>query len=230
MTTVFGEVNWDDSLDTGGGGDKKQLNKDLFLRLGEGDNELRLITQPHQYLVHKYKKDPSNNKDYGQKILCSKIHGSCAVCDLDDKAKPRWLFGVIDRVTNKTKILDVGSAVMQQLKKIVRNPKFGDPTKYDINIVVDKNGGPSGYYTVQAYSKEPLSAEDQKSRDDFDLSDLKRRVTPLTPEKVQEKLNKINGSSPTTTANTATPSRAAVVNVSDDEDLDEAFPAYNSNN
>lgn len=229
MTTVkYGEMSWtDNSLNVGS--DKKTVNKDLFLRLSEGDNELRLITQPHQYLVHKYKKDPTNPKDFGQKIRCSIIHGSCAVCELNDVAKPRWLFGVIDRKTGASKILDVGSAVLQQLKKWVSNTKFGDPTKYDINVVVDKRGGPAGYYTVQAYPKEPLSAEDQKVRDSFDMEELKRLTTPLTPEKVQERMSKINGGDTNGHSTTRTATTTPTVNVTDDEDLNEAFPAYNGN-
>lgn len=220
MTTTFGEMNWNDkSLDSTTGGNR-ETNKDLFLRLVEGNNELRLITAPFQYLVHKYKKDPTDKKDYGQKVLCSSIHGSCAVCATGDQAKLRWLFGVIDRKTGQPKILDVGGLVMEQLKENARNPKIGEPTKYDINIFVNKKGGPAGYYKVQTYQREPLSAEDQKMRDEFDINDLKRRVTPLSPEKVQERLDKIHGN--------AAP-RAPLpptVNVTDDEDIDEEFPAF----
>lgn len=56
MTTqIFGEVAWNDDL--GGQDGKKFANsKDLFLRLDEGPNEIRLVTQPYQYLVHKFKK------------------------------------------------------------------------------------------------------------------------------------------------------------------------------
>ena len=163
MSMVFGEMNWsDESLDVGGN-NRKEFNKDLFLRLSDGSNEVRLITQPYQYLVHKYKKNPEDKKDFGQKILCSQIHGRCPVCDTGDKPKARWLLGVIDRATNKAKILDVSYTVMQQLKTNARNPKIGDPTKYDINIVVNKSAGATGYYTVQTYQKEPLSVAERGS-------------------------------------------------------------------
>jgi hypothetical protein len=232
MTVIYGEVDWsDDSLDFGA--DRNSLNKDLFMRLSDGDNELRLITSPFQYLVHKYKKDPNNPKDYGKKIMCSSPEGRCPLCELGDKQKQRWFFGVIDRKTNTTKILDVGPGVMQHLKKLARNPKFGDPTKYDINIVVDEKGGPANYYTVQAYPKEPLSAEDQQKRDMFNVDDLKRRVTPPSYEKVKEMLDKINADSNVSTVPQSREFRAKsqtlASSVTNDDDLDEAFPAYNGN-
>src|SRR6185436_3710013 len=187
--TTFGEISYNDEVY----GDRKINNsKDLFLRLDEGDNELRLLTNPFQYLVHKIKKDPTNPKDFGQKVPCSAIHGSCPAC-AGDKAKPRWLYGVIVRKTGTYKIFDVSFAVFSQIRKLAKNPRWGDPTKYDINIVVDKNGGATGYYSVQPIPKEPLSGEDQRTKDNADLDDLKRRVTPPTADVVQKRLDKIFG-------------------------------------
>jgi hypothetical protein len=231
--TTFGEVSWtDDSFD----GDKKYPNsKDLFLRLKEGDNEMRLITQPYQYLVHKYKKE--NDPGYGTKVNCSAINGSCPLCEAGDKAKPRWFLGVISRDTGTFKILDISYAVFSQIRKYAKNTKtWGDPSKYDINIVVDKAGGATGYYSVQPCSKEPLSAEDQKIKDGVDLSDLQRRVTPPTPQQVQARLDKINGVGEGSAAPTAagkkavqvkTVAKAPTVSMTDDEEIGESFPPYN---
>lgn len=227
--TTFGEVSWNDDLD--GFNSKKTNSKDLFLKLDEGSNEVRLITAPFQYLVHKYKKDETDK--FGQKVSCSAVHGKCPLCDMGDKAKPRWLLGVISRKTGTYKILDVSYAVFSSIRKLARNTtRWGDPTKYDIDIVVDKNGGATGYYSVQPVSKEPLSAEDQKIKDNVDLDDLKRRVTPPNPEFVQARLNKINGVGGQASPKTATsaPAKAATppVNMSDDENLDDAFPAHDA--
>lgn len=231
--STFGEVSWND--DVFPGDNKKQTNsKDLFLRLDEGPNEIRILTQPHQYLVHKYKKEGDNG--FGQKVQCSAIHGSCPLCADGDKAKPRWLLGVISRKTGTYKILDISFAVFSQIRKYNKNPRFGDPTKYDINIEVDKNGGATGYYSVQALPKEPLSAADQVIKDSIDFDDLKRRVTPPTPEKVQARLDKINGVTTNGAPATSAPAPAAVkkstkaaapaVSMTDDEELDKTFPNY----
>ena len=228
-TQTFGEVSWDSDA-FGGDGKKNTNSKDLFLRLDEGSNEMRLITQPFQYLVHKYKKE--GDAGFGQKVHCSAIHGSCPLCSLGDKAKPRWLLGVISRKTNTYKILDISFAVFSQIRKYAKNAqRWGDPTKYDIDVVVDKNGGATGYYSVQALPKEPLSATDQVIKDSVDFDDLKRRVTPPTADKVQARLDKINniyGNGGTTTPTTAVKSTPVPVNMSDDEDLEKSFPAYDA--
>lgn len=234
--STFGEISWNDDVFGGNEGKKNTNAKDLFLRLEEGSNEMRLVTQPFQYLVHKYKKE--GDPGFGQKVSCSQIHGSCPLCATGDKAKPRWLLGVISRKTGTYKILDISFAVFSQIRKLARNTqRWGDPTKYDIDIVVDKNGGATGYYSVQPISKEPLSAADQKIKDDADLDDLKRRVTPPTPDLVQKRLDKINGVADASGATAAAPAagkkaaakpaaKAPAVSMTDDEDMNEAFPAY----
>lgn len=222
--STFGEVSWSD--DNVGGNDKKNA-KDLFLRLEEGSNELRLVTQPYQYLVHKIKKDPEDKKDFGQKVMCSAVHGSCPACAEGDKAKQRWLLGVISRKTGTYKVLDISFAVFSQIRKLARNTqRWGDPTKYDVDIVVDKNGGATGYYSVQPISKEPLSASDQVIKDAADLDDLKRRVTPITPDLVQKRIDKIRGiESDAAPKSTAAPvAKTAAVSTADDDSED--FPNY----
>lgn len=233
--STFGEISWND--DVFAGSEKKNTNsKDLFLRLEEGSNELRLITAPFQYLVHKYKKE--GDPGFGQKVQCSMIHGSCPLCAIGDKAKPRWLLGVISRKTGTYKILDVSFAVFSAIRKLARNTqRWGEPTKYDIDIIVDKAGGATGYYSVQPISKEPLSAADQQIKDEVDFDDLKRRVTPPTPEKVQERIDKINGATAGTSSapkasaaasKPAAPAKTPTVSMTDDEDLPELFPDYNA--
>lgn len=227
---TFGEVSWDSSFD----GDKKANNKDIWMRLEDGDNEIRLLTLPYQYTVHKYKKE--GEKGFGNKVYCSKVHGSCPLCDAGDKPKARWLFGVIDRRKGAYRILDVSYAVLSDIRKLNKNSqRWGDPLKYDLNIVVDRDGGPTGYYSVQPLPKEPLSAADQKIKDEMDVDDLKRRVTPPTPEQVQKRLDKLNGveGSVTTATNgsTAPSSKMAAtpssVDLHDDEDdMDDLFPAH----
>jgi len=229
-SNVFGEVAWD--AEDFNSDSKKVNSKDLFLRLDDGPNEVRLITQPFQYLVHKYKKE--GDPGFGQKVYCSAIHKSCPLCDMGDKAKTRWLLGVISRKTGTYKVLDVSYAVFSQIRKYAKNvQRWGDPTKYDLDIIVDKNGGATGYYSVQAIPKEPLSASDQQIKDNVDLDDLKRRVTPPTPDQVQKRLDKLNGVADSNpgfkTANGKPVVQAkpiAPVAVAASDDMDEDFPSY----
>lgn len=223
---TFGEVSWSD--DSYGDSDKSSNNKDIWLRLEEGSNEVRLVTQPFQYLVHRYKKE--GDQGYGQKVYCSKIHGSCPLCDNmpDNKAKARWLLGVISRRTGKFQILDISYLVFSQIKKLAKNTqRWGDPQKYDVDIVVDKKGGASGYYSVQPVSKEPLSAQDQQIKDSVDLDELKSKVTPPTPDRVQKRLDKINGVESSAAPATKVASAPSQVSMTDDEDdMSSSFPAY----
>lgn len=229
---VFGEVSYNDNF--GGENKKSTNNKDLFLRLKNGDNEVRIVTAPFQYVTHKYKKE--GDPGFGQKIGCSAIHGSCQLCDMpDNKAKQRWFYGVIDRATGTYKVLDVSFAVFSKIRDLARNPKWGDPTKYDVNILVKQGAAPNDYYNVQPIPKEALSAADQQLKDNADLEDLKRRCTPLTVEQVQRRLDKINGVATPADASkggaTKTASKPAAkpvptVDMSDDTELSDDFPAY----
>lgn len=237
--STFGEVNWTDDF---GGPEKKIVNnKDTWLRLDAGNNVVRLVTAPHQYLVHKGVK-AEGEKGFGQKVSCSAVHGSCPLCDQGHKAGPRWLLGVIDRKTSTYKILDVSWQVFSQIKKLANETEvWGDPNKYDLNIIVDKSGGPTGYYSVQPRPHKPLSAEDQAIRDNADLEDLKRRVTPLTPEQVQKRLDKVlNGgtlaapvaadkpSKASTSKSTGKSKAAPVVEMESEDGVDDIFPEYES--
>lgn len=239
---TFGEVDWNSDLGfNGGGAEKKTNNKDLWLRLEEGSNVVRLVTQPHQYITHKSVKKVGD-KGFGQKVPCSAVHDSCPLCDKGLKAGPRWLLGVIDRKTNSFKILDISYQVFSQIRKYARNVAvWGDPQKYDLDIVVDKNGGPTGYYAVQPIPHKPLSASDQKTKDDADLEDLKRRVTAPTPDVVLKRLEKILGddgelyipaakAAPGKPAMGGKPGKAAPVEMTDEEDISDIFPDYNGGN
>jgi hypothetical protein len=235
-TQKYGEISYNED---GGSSNRREGNgKDLFLRLNKGpENYIRLLTNPHQYTMHKIVLDVNNKKDYGQKVGCSMANGgSCPACDwvaaqlasgaaTEEEAKKmgpkmRWLFGCIDRTTGQYKILDVSWAVFSQIKKHAQNVKhWGDPKNFDININVDPNAPPMNYYTVQTVPpvSKVLSAEDQSIKDKFlDLDDLKRRSSPPSVESVQKRMTYIlghAGTEGTTTTQakttTATPAVAA---------------------
>ncbi len=236
--TTFGEISWNDDVAFAGGGNEKKTNsKDAWLRLEEGSNVVRLLTQPHQYLVHKgIKKE--GDKGFGSKVYCSAIHGSCPLCSLGLKASARWLLGVIDRKSGSYKILDISYQVFSQIRKYARKTEvWGDPTKYDLDIIVDKAGGASGYYTVQPVPHKPLSADDQMTRDKADLEDLKRKVSPPQPDQVDKRLLKILGEGGVVAMPVAKPGEGkpapakskgapAVAMTDDDTDVNGMFPEY----
>jgi hypothetical protein len=240
----YGEIAWEDDTNDNGGL-KSTNNKDIWLRLNDGRNVIRLVTLAHQYIVHKGVKKESDKVSFGQKVYCSNPDGkgSCPVCDLGLKASTRWLLGVIDIKTNQYKILDISYQVHSQIKALAKDEVWGDPTKYDINIVVNKKGGSTGYYAVQPIPHKPLGPDAMKARDEANLADLKHKVQPPTVEQTQKRLDKLlegeapfipapvvkPGQSAPTAGKTTTATKtvaAPQIENGDDENVDDIFPSY----
>jgi hypothetical protein len=186
--TTYGLTNWDEveikKIN------QQNRNKDLYMKLQNGDNIIRILTKPHEYSVYQYKTDP-NDKGFGWRILAPIGHDRDPIKDLNRKdlrPKRRWLVGIIDRRTQAYKILDLAQGAFKGIQELVRDEDWGDPGQYDINIKVDKDGGAVGYYTVIPKSKRPLNAGDLELKQQVDLEDLKRRCTPPTPEEVEKRM------------------------------------------
>lgn len=214
MSEKFGLVSWEEEVST-----PKQSNfgkRDEFMRLQAGSNRVRVMTKPFQYWIHKWKEE--GDRGFGDKVYCSKFHGSCPLCSKGDKPKKRWYVGVIDRATGTYKVLDIGVAIYQKLQGYNRDDDWGDPTTYDVNIEVDKQGGATGYYNVIPKPKSGLSDADIEIKQNMDLESLKKRCSPPTPEEVEKRLEKIRSRS-----NGASKVEAPDADVADDSD-DLLFP------
>lgn len=232
MTNQFGATSWD--IETGGGF-KKENKKDEYLRLNDGDNVVRILTKPHEYLSHRFKpseKDPG----FGERVMSSKFHGRDILeeAPYNLKAKRRWILGCIDRKTNTYKILDISKSVFDGIRDLYRDEDWGPVENYDINIKVNKAGGPSGYYSVIPKSKKPLSASDLEIKQSLDLDALKSKCQPPTVEQMQARVNKIleksraAGNTPavaTQAVSTAVVAETAETASSDDSGDDFDFPA-----
>jgi len=185
MGLKTGEISWDSATES-----SQKNNRDAFLRLSPGSNVVRLITMPHQYYQHKYKVNPTDK--FGQRITCSTPSGTgCPICDKGDKPKKRWYVGVIDKKTGTSKILDFSFAVLKGIQAYANDEDWGSPLNYDIDIVVDPNGGATGYYTVVAKPKKPLNASELQLKDAFDAEELVRRTVPPSFSQVAEKLERL---------------------------------------
>lgn len=216
-----GEVSWTDTVFDSS---KKTNSKDTFLRLNPGSNVIRLLTLPHQYHQHKYL--PQGGKKFGYRVNCSAANGGCALCEKGDKAKRRWFLGVVDRKTNMYKILDIGFSVFKSIQTYAKDEAWGDPSKYDFDIVVDPNGGATGYYTVVAKPPKALTASDIVLREENDPEELARRVTPPTPEKTQERLAMIAEEISAMGGGSSHDSMESKSSSSDDEEDDNYFKKY----
>lgn len=216
--TNFGKTSWDAEVNK-----PKKSSKDLFMKLKEGDNQVRIITKPYEYAVHFYKAH-EDDPGFGERILSSSYHGKDPIVDKGFKPKSRYLVGIIDRSTQSYKILDLSISAFKGIQEIVRDSDWGDPCQYDINIKVDKNGGPNGYYSVIPKSKKALSAAELEIKESIDLEDLKRRCTPPTPEQVEERMKEVDSKSPNLKLQNKSKSVSSST-ATDDDDDDIDFPA-----
>ena len=239
MAQQFGQQEWD-SVEIKSNNGPMKSSKDLYLRLEPGENRIRIVTKPFQYLMHKYVPNSPNYKGFGERVYSSLPNGSDPLKDLTGKGPTRkWLIGVIDRKTQSYKLLDMGPGIFKGVQELTRDSDWGNPSMYDISIKVDPKGGATGYYTVIPKNKKPLSPADLEIQQEADLEDLARRTTPPTPEKMQERIDFINNKFgvvagtppvPTKAAVTATQKAAApvakkaAVVVSTNDEFDEMFP------
>lgn len=190
VNSKFGMSNWDQPL---GQGRQRQpvsdVKRDPFMKLLDGNNAVRVLTQPFQYMNHKYKVE--GEPGFGDNVRCSMpLHGSCPVCALGDKPKKRWYVAVIDRKDNLRKLLDISVAVFGQIKDLNASEDWGDPIHYDINIKMDKNSpSPQQYYSVLPKSKKPLTETDLALKEEVNEEDIATKCTPPTPENVASRLN-----------------------------------------
>lgn len=188
----FGMTSWDEvEIRT----NKSNVsNKDRYMRLQPGSNVVRIVTKPFQYLVHRYKANPKD-PGFGERVLSSLYHGFDPLVEKGMKPKMRWYLGVIDRKTQSYKLLDVSVSVFKSIQELARDEDWGDPSQYDVDIKVDKQGGPSAYYSVIAKPKKPLSPSDLEIKQQVDLEFLKKLCTPPTPEEMQKKIDAIHAKS-----------------------------------
>lgn len=190
-TENWGLTEWDNvEVQTG-----RRQTKTEYMRLKEGDNIIRIMTKPHEFKVHNWKAHP-DDPGFGKRILAAAVAASDPLVEAGSKPKRRWLIGIVDRSTQSYKLMDISVSVLKGIQSLVRDEDWGDPTQYDINIKVDKNGGATGYYTVIPKNKKPLSAADLEIKEKIDLEDIKRRCTPLSPEKVKEIMDDVISKSP----------------------------------
>jgi len=226
----FGLKSWSDVGEAKATDSGSKKGKDDFMRWENGNNDVRIITNPYQYNYHQFKLE--GDSGYGVKLKCPMQN--CDLCKLRNedgkltyRVLQRWYVGIIDRKTEAPKIFDMSWSVCQQLLKLKNNPRIGDPMKYDINIVVDKNNK-ANYYTVQNNPALPLSEADVKYKADFDLDTLIRMCTPLTSEQLTERVaqhcakNKMAVPTPDTVSAPATPAPASS-SEEDEEDDDFTF-------
>lgn len=202
----FGTTDWNEETGPrkGAARNTSNENKTQYMKLVNGSNFVRVVTEPKRYITHKFKDE--GDKGFGDWVKCSMpLHNECPLCDIVTKMrksdskevkdlakanqpKKRWLVGVIDRATSQYRILDISSLIYDQIKTLNQS-KWGSPTKYDLEIVMNDKAAAANFYKVLPQMPEPLSEADLAIIKTVSEEDLLKRCTPPEPAWVLSRIN-----------------------------------------
>jgi hypothetical protein len=161
-----------------------------FLKLKEGNNVLRIITNPYKYCMVRFKAS-ADEKGFGKRINCSLPLAECPTKKAGFKPKDRWLVGVIDRSDSQVKIYDFSVLVYEPLNSLSEDIEWGDPIGYDITVRKNSKAGPAQFYSVMPRGKAALSPADLKLKEEFGDNlekALARLTTPPSAETVLKRM------------------------------------------
>lgn len=212
-----GKVSWKDSSNSG------STEKVEFMRLSEGSNLVRFVSDPYQYQEHTINREDGR---FGYRVKCA--IEECPACEeTGTRPKKKYMAGIIDRKTGQYKVLDFGGGIFNGINVLANDPDWGfeeeKPCEYDMSI--NKNSkapSPANFYSVNPKPKAPLSPADVLLIAEHPVEDLVRRTTPPTPEQVRERMAKMNEK--LGMSNSDGQSKSA----SDDADEDNFFKEYKS--
>lgn len=181
----YGELaSWDDA-DVGGPSD--------FMNLAEGDNKIRVLTKPYQFVVHWVRDVSGKNR----KIKCA--FNNCPLCKQKIPSQTRWYIGVLDYKSGRPKILEIGTSILRGIRGYVNNPDWSDKfdkswgkiMAYDINITRGPKGSPpaSLYQVMPSPKMKDITKKETEMVEEF-LSkvNIAKFTQPPTPEEIEEKV------------------------------------------
>ena len=185
---VFGEIDWN-AADVSAG---QKEQKNIYMRLKEGENVVRVMGNPIQYYVH-WVQAADNSK----KKLNSPVENPSLVAKLEDagfRRQSKWLIKVLDREDNEFKVMEVGTQIFNGIKAL-----------YNVSIV----RGPKGsqpLYNVTPNPKEKLDGSFKEKFETFNTDvSIDKLIAPATAEKVCETMGwKLSDYTSQTVSDTAT--------------------------
>lgn len=175
----FEQVDWNSAGNT-----NRVSLKDLYIKLSEGENVVRVMENPTQFSVH-WVVDSTGAK---RKVV-SPIESPELVKRLEDagfKAQTKWAVKVLDRASNSFKILEFGSQILNGIRTLHSNKRWGNVTNYDITVIRGPKGS-NPLYSVTPNPKEELDSDLISQFQEFNETvDMDRIVRPTSPDKVCE--------------------------------------------
>jgi hypothetical protein len=94
----------------------------------------------------------------------------------------------MNRKTGKAAIVEIGPQIFKQMHALAKNPKWGDPRKYDLDVKRQPKGS-QPLYIVTPEPKEPISDEEKGVIKEFLARvDFVKISASSTPDDVREKM------------------------------------------
>ena len=188
----YGELaSWDDA-DVSGPND--------FMNLEQGDNKVRVVTNPYQFVVH-WTKDSTGKP---RKIHCA--INNCPLCKQGVDSQTRWYIGVLDYKSGRPKILEISSQIFRGIRGYINNPDWNETIKkpwgqilaYDINITRGPKGSQPLYQVMPSPKMKDITDEETDLVEGFlKRVDITKFTQPPTAEEVEEKMGVISSSEAT---------------------------------
>ena len=151
------------------------LGKGQWLKLVEGDNKVRIVSDVETYAVHFVNKKP---------VLCTEGCELCADKDNPNKPRVQCLLWVIDRLSGETKILQIPSSVYRKFDDLSNNSdySFDGLPPYDITITKTGTGLETKYDVIASRQDTELTEDEQKEV---------KALEPITDvlERIKSKMN-----------------------------------------
>lgn len=164
----FGEVDWNSN--SGGGG-----NKDIFMKLVQGSNVIRVLGNPIQSHVH-WVESPN-----GKRKINSPVDSPALVTRLEDqgfKRKKSWYLRVLDRKEGQFKLIEVGWQIYSGIETLVKSEHWGKTTAYDITIQRGAKGS-NPLYQVNGIPPFALKKAEVEAYKEFNADlDIERLIKP----------------------------------------------------
>ena len=141
----MGEISW---------------NEKVPVQIVNGRTKIRILEKPEVFTIHWIHKNEAFNK-----YKCS--GKGCSFCSSEIKKTPRYYIEAFDYGDRIVKKFEIGYAVYQQIAGYIKDPSFGDPTRYDITIRKRHNVRGGSCYDVYVETPAPLSVENQNIVDEL---------------------------------------------------------------
>ena len=171
METKVGQVDWNEKIE----------DNNIFMRLKQGENKVRILTNPYQFWVHWL-------KESNKRIKCALE--DCPLCKQGNNATRRWYTVVFSRELNQPKLLEISKSIFTGIQEYLHNSEWGDVRRYDITIKKNPNPpNPNKYYTIMPSPKAKLTEEEISAIKEFkEKLDMDKLVKPPTKEEVLEQM------------------------------------------